>query len=216
MIHTLVRARAQVGFENVFAFLWSTGRLAYLSDAEAFSSGGGGLLRFFLGTVLIPLWRDAHFYGAHRLIHFKPLFTHIHSLHHRNTDIEPFAGLCMHPVEHLYYYSCILPSIFFFASPFHLLWNGAHLLLAPGASHSGYAFDTLNRRFSHRPVYPSSACLSVRLSVLSVCLSACPSACLSFCLSVCLSDYLSVCLPVRMKRRPPPFFLFFFPSFFSR
>ena len=25
-----------------------------------------------------------------------------------------------------------------FASPFHFLWNGVHLLLAPGASHSGY------------------------------------------------------------------------------
>lgn len=36
-----------------------------------------------------------------RLLHFKPLFQQVHSLHHRNTDIEPFAGLCMHPVEHL-------------------------------------------------------------------------------------------------------------------
>ena len=34
----------------------------------------------------------------------KAMYKYIHSLHHRNTDIEPFAGLCMHPVEHLYYY----------------------------------------------------------------------------------------------------------------
>ena len=26
------------------------------------------------------------------------------AVHHRNVDIEPFAGLCMHPIEHLYYF----------------------------------------------------------------------------------------------------------------
>lgn len=51
----------------------------------------------------------------------------VHSLHHRNTDIEPFAGLCMHPIEHLYYFSCIAPSLYFYMSPFHFLWNGIHL-----------------------------------------------------------------------------------------
>jgi hypothetical protein len=44
----------------------------------------------------------------------------------------------MHPVEHLYYYACILPNLALVASPFHFLWNGVHLLLAPGASHSGF------------------------------------------------------------------------------
>jgi len=74
----------------------------------------------------------------HRLLHFKPLYQQVHSLHHRNTDVEPFSGLCMHPIEHLYYYACILPSLVFFASPFAFLWNGVHLLLAPAASHSGW------------------------------------------------------------------------------
>jgi hypothetical protein len=45
----------------------------------------------------------------------------------------------MHPIEHLYYYSCILPNLVpYFCSPFAFLWNGVHLLLAPGASHSGF------------------------------------------------------------------------------
>jgi hypothetical protein len=44
----------------------------------------------------------------------------------------------MHPVEHLYYFSCILPSLVFYCSPFALVWNGTHLLLSPAASHSGY------------------------------------------------------------------------------
>jgi sterol desaturase/sphingolipid hydroxylase (fatty acid hydroxylase superfamily) len=66
------------------------------------------------------------------------LYKYVHSLHHRNTDIEPFSGLCMHPVEHLYYFSCVLPSLYFYMSPFHMMWNGMHLLLSPAASHSGW------------------------------------------------------------------------------
>jgi sterol desaturase/sphingolipid hydroxylase (fatty acid hydroxylase superfamily) len=126
-----------VAFENVFAYLWATGRLPYLSDQAAATSIPGAL-RFVAGIVLLPLWRDVHFYFAHRLLHFRPIFQHVHALHHRNTDVEPFSGICMHPMEHLYYFSCVLPSIFCYASPIHLLWNGIHLLITPAASHSGY------------------------------------------------------------------------------
>ena len=42
-----------------------------------------------------------------RFVHISALYKYIHSLHHRNTDIEPFSGLCMHPVEHLYYYRVV-------------------------------------------------------------------------------------------------------------
>lgn len=44
----------------------------------------------------------------------------------------------MHPIEHLYYFSCIAPSLWFYMHPFHLVWNGMHLLLSPAASHSGW------------------------------------------------------------------------------
>jgi len=46
--------------------------------------------------------------------------------------------LCMHPVEHLYYFSCIAPSLYLYMSPFIFAWNGWHLLLSPAASHSGW------------------------------------------------------------------------------
>ena len=126
-----------VGFENVFAFLWATGRLPYLKDSEAFATPQNAFI-MVAGCSLVPLWRDFHFYFAHRMIHFRPLFQQIHSLHHRNTDVEPFSGLCMHPVEHLYYYTSALPSLVLFCSPLHLIWNAVHFLVAPAASHSGY------------------------------------------------------------------------------
>lgn len=124
-------------YENVFCFLWASGRLSYINDATSFNTSLG-FLQFLAVLMGIPLWRSIHFYFAHRLLHYKPLYQQVHSLHHRNTDVEPFSGLCMHPVEHLYYYACILPSLALCVSPYALLWNGVHLLLSPAASHSGY------------------------------------------------------------------------------
>lgn len=83
------------------------------------------------------------------------MYKYIHSVHHRNTDIEPFAGLSMHPLEHLYYFSCLGPSFLLYTTPFAFMqeysiykisiiviitnrWNGVHLLISPAAGHSGW------------------------------------------------------------------------------
>lgn len=124
-------------FENVFAYLWATGRLSYISDTNSITTPWG-IGAFLLALMGVPVWRSIHFYFAHRFLHYTPLYKQVHSLHHRNTDIEPFSGLCMHPVEHLYYFACILPSLVFYCSPYAFVWNGVHLLLSPAASHSGY------------------------------------------------------------------------------
>lgn len=132
-------------FENIMCYLWASNKLLYANDS---------LLTISAALVAVPVWRSVHFYFAHRFLHFGPLYQQVHSLHHRNTDVEPFSGLCMHPVEHLYYYACIAPSLFFMCSPFAFLWNGVHLLLSPAASHSGYedhfqsdAFHYLHHRY---------------------------------------------------------------------
>ena len=65
-----------VGFENVFAFLWATNRLSYLSDSVALSTMSG-FARFMIGLVAMPLWRDFHFYFSHRFLHYKPLFAQV-------------------------------------------------------------------------------------------------------------------------------------------
>jgi len=58
MAYSLSGVIIWVGFENVFAFLWATGRLPYLSDGVAFSTRWG-FANFLLGIALIPVWRDA-------------------------------------------------------------------------------------------------------------------------------------------------------------
>lgn len=124
-------------WEAIFVHCYATGKLDYIPDNAAFATRGNAI-RMVVYTMAVPLYREAHFYFTHRFIHFRALYKYVHSLHHRNTDIEPFAGLCMHPVEHLYYFSCVAPSLYFYASPFHMLWNGIHLLISPAASHSGW------------------------------------------------------------------------------
>ena len=48
-----------VGFENVFAFLWATGRLPYVTDAASFASPSG-IACFIAALCLTPVWRDFH------------------------------------------------------------------------------------------------------------------------------------------------------------
>eukprot|EP01126_Amoeba_proteus_P033095 TRINITY_DN3239_c0_g1_i4.p1 TRINITY_DN3239_c0_g1~~TRINITY_DN3239_c0_g1_i4.p1 ORF type:complete len:375 (-),score=31.10 TRINITY_DN3239_c0_g1_i4:222-1346(-) len=125
------------GWECITVNLWATGRLPYMKNEEIFSSARNIFL-FSFWSLLIPRVRDLHLYFVHRFIHYRALYKYIHSLHHRNIDIEPFSGLSMHPIEHLYYITCMGLSLYFYMSPFHLLFMGIHLFLAPGASHSGW------------------------------------------------------------------------------
>ena len=123
-------------WEMIMVYLYATGRIGYQADHEILASWKD-IANFWACIILVPFFREVHFFFAHRFIHLRCLYKYIHALHHRNTDIEPFSGLCMSPSEHLYYFSSIAPSVYWHASPFQFLWNGIHLLLSPGAAHSG-------------------------------------------------------------------------------
>eukprot|EP00301_Raphidiophrys_heterophryoidea_P023633 c7445_g1_i2.p1 GENE.c7445_g1_i2~~c7445_g1_i2.p1 ORF type:complete len:454 (+),score=113.39 c7445_g1_i2:1-1362(+) len=125
------------GWEVVMMRLWATGVVGHMSNSEVWSSWSN-LLQTSLCFMLVPAWRGFHFYTAHRFIHIRAVYKFVHSLHHRNTDPNPWSGLAMHPIEHLYYYSCIGPHLLLPGSPLLFLFNGMHLLLSPAFSHSGW------------------------------------------------------------------------------
>jgi hypothetical protein len=60
-------------FENVMCYLWSTGRLSYITDSNSFGSLGG-IASFLLTLGLVPLWRSVHFYFAHRFLHMDTMY----------------------------------------------------------------------------------------------------------------------------------------------
>ena len=88
--------------------------------------------------LLIPLWREFHFYLQHRLVHWPPLYRYIHSLHHKNANPGPWSGLAMHPVEHLFYLSSVLVHCIVPSHPLHVIFHLQHLVFAPAYAHSGF------------------------------------------------------------------------------
>ena len=126
-------------WECVMTRLWATDKVGFKSNEEIMNDNYLMALNL-MWILLVPIWRDLHFYIAHRFIHIRAIYKYVHSLHHRNTDPEPFSGMTMHPVEHLYYFSnAFIPSLYCNSlSPLIFLWCFVHLTLAPGAGHSGF------------------------------------------------------------------------------
>jgi len=93
----------------------------------------------FVALMLaIPLFREAHFYLIHRLIHWPPLYRTVHNLHHNNVNPGPWSGLAMHPVEHLLYFSGVLVHWVIPSHPIHALFHLVHAGLSPVPGHTGF------------------------------------------------------------------------------
>ena len=93
----------------------------------------------FVGLMLIlPLFRELHFYCIHRLIHWPPLYRAVHKLHHANVNPGPWSGLAMHPVEHLLYFSGVLVHWIVPSHPIHALFHLQHAGLSPAQGHTGF------------------------------------------------------------------------------
>ena len=119
--------------------VWGRGLVSFAGDAEVLGDPVV-LLKNVVVCLVVPVWRDFHFYVAHRFLHVRACYKYVHSLHHRNADPEPFSGMTMHPVEHLYYFSnAFFPTLLMDGlSPLIFLWVFVHLSIAPGAGHSGF------------------------------------------------------------------------------
>jgi ferredoxin-NADP reductase/sterol desaturase/sphingolipid hydroxylase (fatty acid hydroxylase superfamily) len=118
-------------YEVVTYWLYANGKLPYID----FQQHPVWFVTLFL---LIPLWRELHFYLIHRLIHWKPLYDKIHYLHHYNINPGPWSGLAMHPVEHLLYFSVVLIHWVVPSHPLHFLFNSQHTALTPAPGHTGF------------------------------------------------------------------------------
>jgi sterol desaturase/sphingolipid hydroxylase (fatty acid hydroxylase superfamily) len=99
----------------------------------------------FLLLCFIPLFHEVHFYLVHRLIHWRPLYRHIHSLHHKNVNPGPWSGLSMHPVEHLLYFSGVLLHWIVPSNPLHVLYHLQLAALSPSIGHCGFERVLLRR-----------------------------------------------------------------------
>ena len=94
--------------------------------------------------LIIPLWRELHFYLTHRMIHWKPLFRKIHVVHHLNHNPGPWAGLAMHTIEHILYFSVVAVHFIVPSHPVHFFFNSLHTALTPANGHHGFEGPLFN------------------------------------------------------------------------
>ena len=144
-------------FELFMIYIYCTNETSLIlyTQFNVFENG----VTIILWLLFIPYWRDFHFYWIHRLMHkwnWKLfgicdvgywLYKYAHSLHHKSYNTGPWSGLSMHPIEHLFYYTCMFIPTFFFLYPFniyikqhpiHLLFNKFHAHISPLPGHDGF------------------------------------------------------------------------------
>ncbi|MEI6876697.1 MAG: sterol desaturase family protein, partial [Spirochaetota bacterium] len=97
--------------------------------------------------LLIPIWRELHFYCVHRLIHWKPLMNTVHRVHHMNPNPGPWTGLAMHPVESFLYFSVTAISFVVPTHPIHFFINAQLTALTPALGHHGFEGPLFKGRF---------------------------------------------------------------------
>jgi len=97
-----------------------------------------GLPWLILLILLLPAWETFHFFMIHRLIHWPPFYKRIHTLHHRNTNIGPWSGLSMHPLEHLIYLSTVLIHWVVPSTPLLIIFHLQYFTLSAATTHTGF------------------------------------------------------------------------------
>lgn len=98
----------------------------------------GDLPWLILLIFLLPLWETTHFFLIHRLIHNSAIYQRVHALHHRNTNVGPWSGLSMHPIEHLIYLSTVLIHFVIPSSPVLIIFHLSYFTLSAATTHTGY------------------------------------------------------------------------------
>jgi len=93
---------------------------------------------FVVIFLLTPLWREAHFYCIHKLIHWRPLMNAVHHVHHMNPNPGPWTGLAMHPLEHVLYFSVVAIHFIVPSHPLHFFFNSQLTALTPAFGHHGF------------------------------------------------------------------------------
>ena len=100
-----------------------------------------GYVYYIFSIILMIFIHDAYFYWTHRLLHWKPLFKHVHLVHHLSLNPTPFSSYAFHPVEALVEIGII--PVLVFTVPYHVsaIWIfSGYTLVMNVMGHMGYEF----------------------------------------------------------------------------
>jgi Delta7-sterol 5-desaturase len=88
----------------VVSLLYASGHTQLTLEASAI--GWPMIALTFVGLLI---FNDAWFYFWHRLLHHPKLFRHVHAVHHKSVDVNPFSSYSFHWFEGLILGAWILP-----------------------------------------------------------------------------------------------------------
>lgn len=118
------------GFEVLFCWLLANG----YTPSTTFSQAPVWFVAFFF---VIPVWESFYFYWIHRLLHSNARYR-CHALHHRNTDVGPWSGLSMHPVEHVMFFGTAMIHLVLPTHPVHLIFHLMFYAIFAVTTHTGF------------------------------------------------------------------------------
>lgn len=132
--HTLVTMLAGTASAGTVIGLHAAG-LARLTEAPV------PPLTVLAWVVSALVFNDLWFYGWHRLLHHPKLFRHVHVVHHRSVDVNPFTSYSFHAVEAVILGAWIVPAAVFLPVPMAAVGALQVFGLANNVmSHLGYEF----------------------------------------------------------------------------
>lgn len=106
-----------------------------------------GVAWLVLSLPVLIVWHDFYFYWAHRMLHTRWLFRHVHGVHHRSRNPSPFAAYSFHPVEAFVNgMVTLLPLLVLPFNLYVLLAFALHQIIRNAHSHA--AVETLPRGFA--------------------------------------------------------------------
>jgi sterol desaturase/sphingolipid hydroxylase (fatty acid hydroxylase superfamily) len=111
---------------------------AYGNDWLPFATLRSNPVWFFGLAAVLPFWQDLHFYLVHRISHWGPLYRSAHYLHHKNTNVGPWSGLSMHPIEHILYFTRWVILFLVPSHPIHMFFLMQRPALNPALGHTGF------------------------------------------------------------------------------
>lgn len=118
-------------YEVLYIFLVTNGYLRMVTFKD-------NPVYFILILLLIPFFRESHFYFAHKILHMGWMMRKVHTVHHMNPNPSPWSGMAMHPVEHILYFSTVLIHFIVPSHPIHFFYNMQLTGLTPAPGHVGF------------------------------------------------------------------------------
>ena len=104
--HTLVTLYIGTHTAVGISILYAHGHTRLTTDPQ--SIGWPWIIASF---VLLLVLNDAWFYAWHRLMHHPKLFRHVHAVHHKSVDVNPFSSYSFHGVEGFILGGWVLPTV---------------------------------------------------------------------------------------------------------